>query len=210
MSGGDEYRDASRRPPPVSLPGGSRLESSVGSSSSSVDSANVRARIKLGSAMATTTTTRLRAVNTCEETSSSLRNGLTFRGAEEAGRINGYTSTTNGHVHVSSRRSGQPPLVLATRFDLVSPDPIYISDVCNLVTILCVQSHRTVSSSGTRESHGDTVIIINNFLIYVYINLSYKNTIFTKMMYIKYKNVRCTFSKLCTVSIAKIEFDRVN
>ncbi|XP_011268270.1 serine palmitoyltransferase 2 isoform X1 [Camponotus floridanus] len=103
MSGGDEYRDASRRPPPVSLSGGSRLESSVGSSSSSVDSANVRARIKLGSAMATTTTTRLRAANTCEkETSSSLRNGLTFRGAEEAGRINGYTSTSNGHVHFCS------------------------------------------------------------------------------------------------------------
>lgn len=140
MSGGDEYRDASRRPF-VSLPGGSRrFESSVKSSSSSEESTNVRARIKCGSAMTTMTTTRLRTVNTCEEETSSSaderttassppRNGLTLRGAEEAGRINGYTLKSNGHVHVSSRRYGQPPLVLAIRFDLVSPDPIYTS-VC--------------------------------------------------------------------------------
>lgn len=134
MSGGDEYRDASRRPLPVSLPGGPRSESSV-------ESASVRARIKFGSsAMATTTTTTTTrcAVNTCEKeplssaderttaSSSSLRNGLTFRGTEEAGRINGYT-LSNGHVHVSSRCSRQPPLVLATRgFHLVSPDPMYV------------------------------------------------------------------------------------
>ncbi|KAL6420829.1 hypothetical protein ACFW04_014371 [Cataglyphis niger] len=66
----------------------------------------------------TTTTTRLRAVNTCGEetsrteeereektattTSPIPRNGITLRGSPEvAGKINGYTSTSNGHVHFS-------------------------------------------------------------------------------------------------------------
>ncbi|KMR04938.1 serine palmitoyltransferase 2-like protein [Lasius niger] len=64
--------------------------------------------------MATRTTTRLHAVNTCGEemspsaeekkttppsSPSSLRNCLTLCGAEEVGKINGYTWTSNGHVH---------------------------------------------------------------------------------------------------------------
>lgn len=64
--------------------------------------------------MATTTTTRLRAVGTCDEgalsgtegkTPPSLQNGLTSRGIEDTGKINGYTLTSNGHVHVSKQRS---------------------------------------------------------------------------------------------------------
>ncbi|CAL1688975.1 unnamed protein product [Lasius platythorax] len=66
--------------------------------------------------MATRTTTRLHAVNTCGEemspsaeekkttppsSPSSLRNCLTLCGAEEVGKINGYTWTSNGHVHFS-------------------------------------------------------------------------------------------------------------
>lgn len=66
--------------------------------------------------MATTTTTRLRAVGTCSEVassslegktlplqSSSLRNGLTSLDVEDTVKINGYTLTSNGHVHVSKR-----------------------------------------------------------------------------------------------------------
>ncbi|XP_011630957.1 serine palmitoyltransferase 2 [Pogonomyrmex barbatus] len=63
--------------------------------------------------MMATTTTRLRAVGTCgEEMSPSaegktfsavppspLRNGLMSSSIENAGKINGYTLTNNGHVH---------------------------------------------------------------------------------------------------------------
>lgn len=123
MSGGDEYRDASRRRPlSVPLSGVFRAESNVESSSS-----NGKVWTKYGSMMATRTTTRLHAVNTCGEemspsaeektttppssspsSPSSLRNCLTSCGAEEVGKINGYTLTSNGHVHVSNRRESRP------------------------------------------------------------------------------------------------------
>lgn len=77
-------------------------------------------RRAIGPTMATTTTTtRLRAVGTCGEAALSgaegktpppppppLRNGLTSRGIEDTGKINGYAS--NGHVHVSKQRAGMP------------------------------------------------------------------------------------------------------
>ncbi|XP_024881966.1 serine palmitoyltransferase 2 isoform X2 [Temnothorax curvispinosus] len=60
----------------------------------------------------TTMTTRLRADSTWNEGASAnaekqtlpsllstLRNGLTSRGVEDTGKINGYTLTSNGHVH---------------------------------------------------------------------------------------------------------------
>lgn len=119
MSGSDEYRHASRRRPlPVPLSGVFRAESNVESSSS-----NGKVWTKYGSMMATRTTTRLHAVNTCGEemspsaeekkttppsSPSSLRNCLTLCGAEEVGKINGYTWTSNGHVHVSNRRESRP------------------------------------------------------------------------------------------------------
>jgi len=111
-----------------------------------------------------TTTTRLRAVGTCNEKALSsvegkmpqplslslLRNGLTSRDVDSTGKINGYTLTSNGHVSKQSEPACRT--VRFPRFPWVLLVPFAASQVSGDRPVIQVASRYPFSSISSRDT----------------------------------------------------------